>query len=285
MPFCDPRVAAGSARCQNARMKWPVLILLLSSFLLSATARIPPEKGKLGGTFIGAIVADDGIVIGSDSRSTFIDPDDKPVGYVDRMPKIYVNHGPAVAVAGLTSVEDELLSSFLRRNDYLLDSSTDQVLYEVAHKLPFRNTTNVLMLSGGLVDGALTICAKAPADPQTCRKSGYLANKNSPGLRRWFEAQQGHVATASAAATALDRAIREAADLDSTIGGPITLLEIPRRGNPRWLQNPPNDNGWTRVCDIVDSYRSGRTNIFFIDTKEGLDGYLAGVCPSVASQR
>src|SRR5262249_42967537 len=156
------RVAVCSPRCQNAGMKWPALIVLLSFILLSATVRVSPDKGKLGGTFIGAIVADDGVVIGSDSRSTFIDPDNKPLGYVDRMPKIYVNHGAAVAVAGLTSVEDELLSSFIRRNDYLLDSSTDQILYEVAHKLPFRNTTNVLMLSGGLVDGELTICAKAP---------------------------------------------------------------------------------------------------------------------------
>jgi hypothetical protein len=279
MPITHPRVAANSPRCQNARMKWLILGLLVSAYFLPAMGRVPPDKGRFGGTFIGAIVADDGIVIGSDSRSTFIDPDNKPVGYVDRMPKIYVKRGAAVAVAGLTSVEDELLSSFMRRNDYLLDSSTDQILYEVAHKLPFRNTTNVLMLSGGLVDGEPTICAKAPVEPQTCRKSGYLANKNSPGLRRWFEAQQGHIASMAAAATALDRAIREAADLDSTIGGPITLLEIPKRGDLQWLQNPPNDNGWTRVCDIVDSYRGGRTNIFFTDTKEGLDRYLAGVCP------
>jgi hypothetical protein len=260
-------------------MKWPLLFVVLLSLFLSVHGGVSPGKGKIGGTFIGAIVADDGIVIGSDSRSTFIDPDNKPIGYVDRMPKIYVKHGAAVAVAGLTSVEDELLSSFIHRNDYLLDSSTEQILYEVAHKLPFRNTTNVLMLSAGLVDGEPEICAKAPVDPQTCRRTGYLANKNSPGLRRWFEAQQGHIATTAAAAMALDRAIREAADLDSTIGGPITLLQIPTRGSSQWLQNPPNDNGWTRVCDIVDSYRNGRTNIFFTDTKEGLDRYLAGVCP------
>jgi hypothetical protein len=118
-----------------------------------------------------------------------------------------------------------------------------------------------------------------PVDPPTCRKAGYYTNKNSPGLRRWFEARQGHVGTVREASLALEKAIREAADLDSTIGGPITLLELSKAGNPHWLQNPPSDNGWTRVCDVVEAYRKGRIPIFFTDTKEALDSYLAGVCP------
>src|SRR5688572_11226184 len=237
------------------------------------------EKGMFGGTFIGAIVAQGGIVIGSDSRSTFIDSSGNPVGYVDRMPKIYVREGAAIAVAGLTNVEDELLSSFMRRNPHLLDSAADDILYDVALKLPFRNTNSVLMISAGLVDAEPMICAKVPIDPQSCRRSGYFTNKNSHGLRRWFEAQRGRVPTIKEASIALDRAIREAADLDPTIGGPVTLLEVSSVGNPHWLQNPPNDNGWTRVCDVVEAYRKGRIPIFFSDTKEALDRYLAGACP------
>ena len=84
---------------------------------------------------------EDGIVIGSDSRSTFVDDSNQPVGYVDRMPKIYVKHGAALAVAGLTSVEDELLSSFMRRNDDLLESPVNEILYDVALKLPFATPT------------------------------------------------------------------------------------------------------------------------------------------------
>jgi len=259
-------------------MKRVILILFTVGFLVMIPTP-PSSKGQFGGTFIGVIVADDGIVMGSDSRSTFVASGGKPVGYVDRMPKIYVKSGAAIAVAGLTSVEDELLSSFIRRNDYLLDGSVDEILYDVALKLPFRNTNNVLMLSAGLMDGKPMICAKVPVEPQSCRKSGYFTNKSSPGLRRWFEARQGRVGTVAEASVALEKAIREAADLDPTIGGPITLLGFSSAGNPHWLQNPPSDNGWTRVCDIVDSYRKGRTPIFFTDTKEVLDGYLAGVCP------
>ena len=254
-------------------------VLALCVVCLAAVASSRVEKGKFGGTFIGVIVAEDGIVMGSDSRSTFVDAGNKPVGYVDRMPKIYVKHGAALAVAGLTSVEDELLSSFMRRNNDLLDSSVDEILYDVAHKLPFRNTNSVLMLAAGFANGEPTICAKIPIEPQSCRKTGYFANKSSPGLRRWFEAQNGRKPTAAEAALALDRAIREAADLDSTIGGPITLLEVSKGDDPRWLQNPPSDNGWARVCDVVDSYRAGKTFIFSADSREALERYLTGVCP------
>ena len=52
------------------------------------------------------------------------------------------------------------------------------------------------------------------------------------------------------------------------------------RGNwVKWLKNPPNDNGWTRVCDIVVDYRKGKTPIFFTNSKGELDHYLDGVCP------
>jgi hypothetical protein len=236
-------------------------------------------SGKFGGTFIGAIVAEDGIVVGSDSRSTFLDGNGRPVGYVDRIPKIYIDYGAAIAVAGLTSVEDELFGSFIRRNDHLLKSPANEILYDVALKLPLRNTTNVVMISAGFVDGESMICAKVPVEPQSCRKSGYFANKDSPGLRRWFQSRAGRPFGVREAAPALERAIREAADLDTAIGGPITLLKVTPDGNDEWIQNPPNDNGWSRVCDIVTAYRSGRTPIFFTDTKEELDRYLAGVCP------
>src|SRR5215510_7543351 len=116
-------------------MKRLIVILFVSGFLVMLPPS-PMSKGQFGGTFIGAIVAEDGIVMGSDSRSTFVDSGGKPVGYVDRMPKIYVKASAAIAVAGLTSVDDELLSSFIRRNDYLLDRSVDDILYDVALKLP-----------------------------------------------------------------------------------------------------------------------------------------------------
>jgi 20S proteasome alpha/beta subunit len=239
----------------------------------------PRGRGKFGGTFIGVIVASDGIVIGSDTRSTFLDSDGQPVGYVDRMQKIFASDGAALAVAGLTSVEGELFGAFIERNHRLLEQSVDEILYDVALRLPLRNTTNVVMLSAGYIDGLPTICAKAPAEPQSCRSNGYFANKTSPGLHRWLDARKGRVATTTESAEALERAIREAGDLDSAVGGPISLLHVTKQGNFRWIKNPPEDHGWSRVCDIVDAYRKGKMPVFFTNTKGELDRYLDGVCP------
>ena len=259
-------------------MKWWLAGLLGIVFFLLAAPR-PRSAAKWGGTFIGVVVAKDGIVVGSDSRSTFITSSGKPVGYVDQMPKIYVNHGAAVAVAGLTSVDDELFSAFMKRNDYLFGSAVNEILYDVALRLPFRNTTNVLLFSAGYTGDEPTICAKAPIEQQSCRKSGYFANKESPTLRHWYLARNGEPATSAETAAAVEQAIRDAADLDSAIGGPVTLLVVSKSGTVRWLQNPPDDHGWTRVCDLVADYRAGGTRISFTDTKEELDRYLLGICP------
>ena len=274
-------IAADAAQCETFGMKcWRGYILIAACLAVFVAARRDlRDPGKFGGTFIGVIVAEDGIVVASDSRSTFIDGDGQPVGYVDRMTKIYVSDGAAVAVAGLTSVEDELFSSFMLRNEDLLQKPVHEILFDVALKLPFQNTTSVLMLSAGFVNGEPRICAKAPNQEQSCRRSGYFTNKNSPGLLRWFEGRGGRPVPAGEAAMALDRAIREGADLDSTIGGPITLLRVSKSGASQWLQNPPDDNGWRRVCDVVSSYRRGKTTIFFTDSKARLDRYLDGVCP------
>src|SRR6187399_2880086 len=99
-------------------MTWAPVALVGVVFLCAPMPR--PTSGQFGGTFIGAVVAEDGVVIGADSRSTFIDSSGARIGYVDRMQKIYVDHGAAVAVSGLTSVEDEVFTSFMQRNSYLL---------------------------------------------------------------------------------------------------------------------------------------------------------------------
>ena len=73
-------------------MKW-LIALLVGALCFVIPADTPRTPGRFGGTFIGVIVTKEGIVVGSDSRSTFVTSAGKPVGYVDRMPKIYVNHG------------------------------------------------------------------------------------------------------------------------------------------------------------------------------------------------
>jgi hypothetical protein len=254
----------------------PLLALMLMIVLASAS---PGPVSRFGGTFIGAMIAEEGIVMASDSRSTFIDDSGKPLGYVDRMPKVFAERGAAFAVSGLISVDGDLFSAFIRENSFLLERSPDEILMGVSLWLPFKNSTSVLLISAGYMEGVPTICARSPHEPQTCQKSGYITNKSSGALRRWLAARNGRMPRAEEAASALKLAIREAADLDPMIGGPTTVLLLTKNGLPQWLENRPTDNGWTRVCDIVSDYRQGRTPIFFTNSKYELDRHLIGVCP------
>src|SRR6266850_8063345 len=141
------------------------LFLIFNLFLYVAGQ----ETGyRSGGTFIGAIICEDGIVVASDSRTTFMDGSGKAFGYVDGMPKIYVHGGPAVAMSGLTSLEGELFSSFVRRNDYLLARPVNEILFGFLVWLPLSNSNAVGLVSAGYMDGKPMICAKSPILPQSC---------------------------------------------------------------------------------------------------------------------
>ena len=154
-----------------------LLLLLLTCFAPSQT----PEKPRkwFGGTFIGAVVVEDGVVVGSDTRSTFIDDSGKQFGYIDGIPKVFVQNGSALAISGLSSVSGELFSSFVNRNEYLLERPVNEILFGVMLGLPFRNSSKVLLISAGFENGHPMICAKNPNDPQVCRSSGFITNRES----------------------------------------------------------------------------------------------------------
>ena len=138
---------------------------------------------QYGGTFVAAVVCQDGIVVASDSRMTFTDEAGRAFGYVDGFAKIYVERGAAVAITGSIGVEGELFSSFVNRNRFLLERPVNEILFGFGLYLPFANSNNVGMISAGFVDGKPMICSKAPVLPQTCLNSGYMSNKDSALLR------------------------------------------------------------------------------------------------------
>src|SRR5688572_24538617 len=122
---------------------------MLLSLLLATFAGVM----KYGGTFIGAVICQDGIVMASDSRTTFISKDGAGFAYIDGMPKIFTGPGGAVAVSGMTNLEGELFNSFVRRSDYLLARPPNEVLFGFIVWLPFTNGENVGLLSAGYIEG------------------------------------------------------------------------------------------------------------------------------------
>jgi len=256
-------------------VRYPLILVLALLPLLPSKA----PKIRFGGTFIGAVVVDDGIIIASDTRSTFIDDTGKQFGYIDGTPKVFAQSGIAFAVSGLSSISGELFNSFLSRNEYLLDRPVNEILLGVMLGLPFKNSTNVLLISAGFSNGQPLICGKNPTDPQLCRSEGFITNRPSNSLSRWLVSKNGVTPKAEDAAAAMHQAILESSDLDTTVGGPISILHVRKTGSPLWLENPPQDHGWKTVCDIVSDYRKGSVRILFTSSKGELDRNLNATCP------
>jgi hypothetical protein len=253
-------------------MRFGLIFLILLCLTMSAM----PQERRVGGTFIGAIVAADGIVIGSDSRSTFIEEDGRPVGYIDGTQKIFAGPGSAVAVSGLTSVDGEMFGTFVERNSFLLDRTPDEVLFGFAVWLPFRNSTGVMLLSAGFRDGKPLICGRTVSHPQACQDTGLITNKRSPSLEAWINAQKV-APKAAAAAAALKQAIQESAAQDVTVGGGVSLGQLRPGTGLIWLENSFSGN-WKTVCDLVRDYRNGRARIVPTASNQDLSRYLNASC-------
>lgn len=236
------------------------------------------QEARFGGTFIGALICKDGIIIGADSRSTFMDANGSPIGYVDGMSKVFAQQETAFAVSGLTSVGDELFGSFVRRNEYMLSRPVNEMLFDVQLRLPYTNAQKVLLLSAGFVGEEAMICAKDPIGPQVCRKSGYITNRESRSLSKW---QSGLKALPSAqeAAAALKQAILESAASEATVGGPLAIVYLRKGYPPQWLENGSQDDSWPRICSLVADYRKNKIQIAFTNSKDELDRFLNSVCP------
>ena len=230
---------------------------------------------QYGGTFIGAVICSDGIVIAADSRTTFMDGAGQPFAYIDSMPKIYFDKGTAIAISGVSSVEGELFSSFVNRNRDLLLRPVNEVLFGFLLWMPFTNSSNIAMISAGFVDGKPMICSKAPIYPQNCVSSGYFSSKSSTLLRDMLT-QFGRIPTTDEAAAALRAAITEYSGKDLTVGGPINILKLTNAAPPQYSGTPPTDGSVTKICDLV---RARRASIRPIGSPADLDRHLKAACP------
>ena len=244
-------------------MLLPSLLLLLSAY-------------QYGGTFIGAVICSDGIVVAADSRTTFMDGQGKAFAYLDGTPKMYADKGAAVAFSGMISLDGELLSSFVARNPYLLEPPVNDILFGFLMHMPFANTNGVAMISAGFLDGTPMICVKAPIDPQTCSSSGFFATKASPLLRDTLRGLSRRPTVAEARA-ALKAAIEESSKTDSTVGGPVSSLTLTHDGSPQWSGAVLSEGGLSKICDLI---RRRRSEIVPLGSQQDLDLHLSAACPN-----
>lgn len=243
--------------------------MLLSRLLLLLAAY------QYGGTFIGAIICSDGIVVAADSRTTFMTGQGEPFAFLDGTPKIYVDRGAAVAISGMTSLDGELFSSFVNRNPFLLSRPVNEILFGFLLYVPFTNSNSMAMLAAGFLDGKPMICAKSPIADQTCSDSGYITSKPSPLLRETL-AKLNRKATMDEGVAALKAAIEASGRTDLTVGGPVSIVKLTMNGPAQWVGAVLSDSGMTQICDLV---RKRRSDIMPFGTRQDLDEHLSAACP------
>lgn len=243
--------------------------MLLSRLLLLLAAY------QYGGTFIGAVVCSDGIVVAADSRTTFMTGQGEPFAFLDGMPKIYADRGAAVAISGMTSLDGELFSAFVNRNQFLLARPVNEILLGFFLYVPFDNSNGIAMISAGFLDGKPMICTKSPSADQNCSSSGYIASKPSPLLRDTL-ARLNRKATMDEGAAALKAAIEASGKTDLSVGGPISIVKLTTNGPPQWVGPILSDGGMTQICDLV---RERRSDIMPFGSRLDLDLHLSAACP------
>jgi len=200
------------------------------------------------------------------------------MGYLDGMKKIYAGSGGAVAVSGLTSLGGELFDSFMERSAFLLDRAPDEVLFGLSVWLPFKNSTNVMLISAGFVDGKPTICSRAVTQPQRCQDNGFVGSRPSAEMENWFSIPRSGAPKSAEAAAELEKAIAQIAAADNTVGGAVSVIQLKLSGPPQWLENPPVDRGWKTICDITKDYHAGRIQFGVTSSKDELERYLNSAC-------
>ena len=240
----------------------PRLLLMLATY-------------QYGGTFIGAVICSDGIVVAADSRTTFADGHGKTFAFLDATPKIFVDRGAAVAISGMISLDGELFSSFVNRNRFLLQRPVNEMLFGFLLYVPFTNTNGIVMISAGFLDGKPMICAKSPVSPQDCSSTGFFSNKASPALRSSL-ARLNRLPTTTEGMTILKAAIEESERAVSSVGGPISMLKLTSSSPPQWSGAVLSDGGLSQVCDLV---RLRRPDIVPFGSKQDLELHLSAACP------
>ncbi len=214
----------------------------------------------LKGTLIIAGVATDGVIIAADSRGSYGTKDDL-IGYVDKLPKIYLlNNKFPIAVAGQTDINDKLVSeivsefnqkenrtkdikeSFEDFQKYLLGLSKDfpQKFIEGGY---YNGIPHIFNLSKDLVEGT----------PNTFLASDSAANIYlAPFTKSILPSKKLQIIFPNV----IEKFAKETGK-ENHIGGPISVVKILPNNKIKWMANNFSNTQINDINDYVDSVKSG----------------------------
>jgi hypothetical protein len=227
---------------------------------------------KLSGSYYIGAICKDGIIVGADSRGTFLDGNNNVMAYFDTVQKVFALKRCIVSVAGLIAVGDRFVSDYLTEFEKTLpDSITPS---EILSKLEFFFRTKypdnisefgqLHIVSYGFSKSDPVICAM---DLRQCVLGSGVATGDSLTLfSSKYDAEFCRKHTCIEIAPLIEREIKKYAinqRIPFKVGGPIMIVQVRLNGKISWMRNKPKRPNWRTINDFISEYQKGRIEIHF----------------------
>lgn len=229
---------------------------------------------KVEGSIVVAVICKDGIVIGADSRATFVDDNGIVLGYTDGMQKIFTARNFVMASTGLISLsKDKYLLHYYKKFDSSLidDIPTMQSAIFKLHAF-FKNQDSTVYKN--FQKTFRTYCMFESDIPRLAFAyngsvrpvQDFYSLEPFPELERVVDSLKFF--TFIQVEKLIEQGIRNFTirkNRQHYIGGPIIFLRMQRGNIFTWSKSSSTLFRWQNVCDFRKDYLNRRVKMTFIE--------------------
>src|ERR1035437_6538149 len=254
-------------------MKYLIVLLLLTTSNKSFSQDY--KKISMGGSYMLAAICKDGIVIGADSRGTFLYPNtDSVLAYWDTIPKVFVVKNCILSVAGLVALGDKFLSYYINEFSATLNGNISppdcikKFKEYLNNKFPQlkKEVIRLRLFAGGYYKGVPIISNELE---QTAKNFGVGTPDDLTNFGNKKKYNNFFCATHSSneVATLMAKEIKEypiKQHQTYKIGGPIVVAKVYSNNKITWHQNRPSAKRWIDTFELIRAYCTGKITIHFL---------------------
>lgn len=217
------------------------VILILTNIYYVAAQNIMTQKLK--GTFIYAVICEEGIVLTADSRANFSD-EGKRIFYIDNLQKLFVSGEFIIAYAGTKHSFRKFVESHISKMDDKVVFSPKDWMFQFALILQNEYSTqeyNLIMKNMGFIIGGLdekglpSLCGTKDKE-LTYINEGIITNHNLERDDLFFSKLNFQESI-----TVIKKDIQtyvKANNSELDIGGPLTTITMDNNGIIKYFENP-----------------------------------------------
>lgn len=265
-----------------------LLVICMAFFSESGEVRraIVNTPYTSGGSFAIAVVCDDEILIGADSRGTIRDSTGRELAYWDGVQKVFPIGKAALAYTGLETIQNIYFGAII--NAFTQTVSDDIPLENIIPKfLDYTDATfpnevrklirAQLLITAGFSEGKAFACYyninQTDGTTMACSlglvsSDRTIIDDRKEELRSMNAQDVGKLIREAILRYAKDKNTRD-------IGGPILIRAISEQGT-RWLDDAPTPTRWTYIHEFAASYWADEVKLNLLPgvTKEELEATI-----------